>query len=75
MKIRLGSNRSGRPSSALTRVPTTKPACTALVSSATSNPESGVLRAKVEAAAADANHTAIAATWAMRRMPIDGHFP
>ena len=74
MNSRLGSKRSGSPSNALNKVPTTKPPCTALVSSADSKPDKGALLAKAEAAAADANQTIMAANCATRMTVMDGHF-
>jgi hypothetical protein len=38
-------------------------------------PDSGALRASADAAAADANHTAMAVIWANRMTTIERHLP
>src|SRR6478735_11809278 len=62
-KMRRGSARSARPSNALAMQPTTKPACTPLVSAACWNADSPYSATSAGTAADAENHSAIAATW------------
>src|SRR5438874_3795479 len=60
---RRGSRRSGSPRIALTRHPTTNPACTPLVSAAWAKFERWNSAASAGVTADAENHSAIAATW------------
>ena len=71
---RRGSIRSGRPRNALARQPSTKPACTPLVSAAWAKPHRWNSATSAGMIAEAENHSAIAATWQTAMIETDATF-
>ena len=70
---RRGSTRSGSPSNALVKHPSTKPACTPLVNAAWAKPLNRNSATSAGMIADAENHSAIAATWQTAMIVIDAH--